>query len=244
MKKVLILSLIWSAVFLGACTNTSKNTETENKDIWSVNSSGDNQNVVSPEVSSGDTNSETPKAEEQPVVASWVLDITDCSKDENAKIKKTFLISVKDANDPVKYLEKKREAVNLINQCFTVTVQEEYNISETETGSQQWIFERKILESDQIFDKLMFYPNMNLEDYESFMGNGAKYITTDSRNKIIDFYKDMKINGYKQTPSEDENILHWTDIDKWEKVLTLTVIPQWDGTSLIEYNYMQPLDQR
>lgn len=238
MKKIILFSLVWGSLILSACS-TQPSQPQENSTLTQTNNTNTPPAIT---WNNQENPLEAQNLETKPESITWSLEITDCSKDDNVKTKKTVLIKIEDINDPVKYFAKRKEAVDLINQCYTTTIQEEYQESETEKWIQEWIFTRKIIGTDQIFDKLMFYPNVNLEDYESFMGNGwIKYITTDTRDQIIDFYKDMKVDWYRSTPSEDENILHWTDTDRGLKTLTLVVIPQINWTNIIEYNYIEPI---
>mgnify|MGYP006991938748 CR=1 FL=1 len=241
MKKLLLL--IPTVVFLTACNNNN----TSNTNIQQPSPSVNSSNQTEAEQITGTEGNGISTTWNADSIESWDSFITDCSKDENTKINKNVMIKLADIKDSKKYAEKREEAIDLINQCYTVKVQEEYAISGTESSTQEGIFTRKIIDTDQIFDKLLFYPNMNLYDYESFMWNWwLKYITTDSKESILSFYKDMQINGYKIVESkdwQDNNSLTWKS-DKWSSSLTLNIIPQEDWKNIIEYSFNQSFDMK
>lgn len=174
----------------------------------------------------------------------WSEEITFCDKSQNANTKKKVLIKLSEIKDPVLYEKKRKEAVDLINDCYEVQIEEEYEVQPWEVSTQWWSFKYKIIDSDNVFDKLMFYPSVNVVDFEWFMWTQAvKYITNDSREEILKFYEWIQIPWYKSTPSDSEDVLRWTDIDTTNKTITLTITPVPNVWNYLVFDYSEPMAQ-
>ena len=250
MKKIYLSILAGVSLFLAACFNQapSNSPETPNTPAPQTWQSMSNpEEPWTPDTQPQDMSQTTWDTAQATTwnqqVASWDLELTDCSRNENASVKKTVLIKLADIKDSAKYEKARKQAVDLINECYNVTIQEEYEETPWVIRTQEWSFERKIADTDEVFDKLMFYPMVNVYDFDGFMWTqNVKYITNSSRDDIIDFYKNAQVDWYKSTPSDDENKLLWTDIATTQKVLELKITPKWKD-NILEFSLTEPLVQ-
>jgi len=169
-------------------------------------------------------------------------DILDCATSQNSGIKKEFRINIADIKDSAKYLVKRQEAVNLINQCYEVKLIEEYEIQPGEVSAQEGTFKNKISVSTRVFDKLKFYPKMELADYEGVaLDGGLTYATDDGYNLVFNFYRDSVVAEYRSTPTPSEQELRWTDIDTTQKVIVVKFTRSDNGKTLVNFNFIEPL---
>lgn len=168
--------------------------------------------------------------------------ILDCGASENSKIKKEFKIALADIKDAAKYAAKRQEAVDLINQCYEVNLIQEYEVRPGEVSTEAGVFKNKISGQTQIFDKLKFYSQMKLFDYESVgLDGGLTYVAANNYDKVFDFYKNSQIDGYRPTPAPEENELRWTDIATTKKLIIIKFKRGENGQALINFSFSQPL---
>ncbi len=168
--------------------------------------------------------------------------VLDCSASQNGGTKKEFRINIADIKDAVKYLAKRREAVSLINQCYEVKLVEEYEVRPGEVSTQEGTFKNKISANTQVFDKLKFYPKMELADYEGVaLDGGLTYVATDGYDQVFKFYADSQVSGYRSTPTPEVNELRWTDIETTQKVIIVKFTRGESGRILIKFDFIQPL---
>lgn len=234
MKKILISLVILSWFVLTGCQMVNNSTPSNN-----INSSSSSVSILSNSwVSSSNLSSIS--SESSLSSLSNVFDITSCERSENANVKKELLIKLADIKDPVAYKARRSEAVALINDCYDVTIKQEYEVTPWEISTSEWSFKYKIIDTDSVFDKLMFYPVINLYDYEWFMGTEAlTYFTTDSIEDISQYYNWIQVQWFKSIPSDSENVFRWTDLDSTNKNITLTITPILTWGAYLNFQYLE-----
>ena len=168
--------------------------------------------------------------------------VLDCATSQNGTIKKEFKMNLADIQDKTAYAALRQAAVNMINQCFEVKLAEEYEIKPGEVSVQEGTFKNKISLNTQIFDKLKFYPKMELADYEGVaLDGGLTYETADGYDAVFNFYRDSQITGYRSTPTTSDEELRWTDIETTKKVIVAKFARGDNGRTLIKFSFIQPL---
>jgi hypothetical protein len=166
----------------------------------------------------------------------------DCSRSGNRGVKKSFLIALADIKEENIYKTKRQEAVSLINQCYEVKLTEEYEVNPGEISTQAGTFSNKISNDTRVFDKLKFYPELELLDYEGVaLDGGLTYVYAGDYETLFNFYANMAVEGYKQTPTPEETELIWTDIDTAQKLLTVKFTRVENGKTLLNFDFSEPL---
>ena len=168
---------------------------------------------------------------------------TDCAASPASATKKEVRIKIEDIKNPESYISKRREAVNLINQCYEVNLIEEYEVQPGEVSTQGGTFKNKISANTEVFKKLKFYPKMELADYEGVaLDNGLIY-RVDDYTAAFAFYRDSQVEGFRSTPTTKENELRWTDIETTNQIISVEFTPPANGQTqaLVKFNFIQPL---
>ena len=165
-----------------------------------------------------------------------------CLESSNGEIKKDFIIKLTDINDPTKYRIKRQEAVSLINQCYELQLVEEYEVMPGEISSQVGNFKNKISQNTRVFDKLSFYPGLELLDYSSVaLYGGLTYSYAGNFDDLLNFYKDAVVEEYRMTPTPEVNELVWTDIATTQNLLTIKFSHFSENMTLVTFDFIEPL---
>lgn len=169
--------------------------------------------------------------------------IIDCAKSNNKNFKAAFTIKLEDIKKENKYKEKKQEAINLINLCYDILLIEEYEVKKGQTSTQEWNFINKININSRVFDKLTLFPGLDLYDYTSVaLDDWLTYVYNGNFDELLKYYSDITIKWYKQTPSDSENKIIFTDIDTTKKVLTINFNKIDQTKTLVNFSYTEPLE--
>ncbi|MDD4409758.1 MAG: hypothetical protein PHW52_03865 [Candidatus Pacebacteria bacterium] len=167
---------------------------------------------------------------------------TDCSSSKNSEIKKEFRIGLADIKDKDAYAIKRKEFTGIVNECYDVKLIEEYEVLPGEVSAQEGGFKNKINKNTRVFDKIPLYPQLELLDYEGIgLDNGMIYAHKGKYEEIMNYYKGISVQGYKQelNPSGDEII--WTNMDNSQKLIVIKFQRINDQETQIRFDYIEPL---
>lgn len=201
------------------------------------NNSDENQNV------SGENNKSrvVKKGEEIELKSDKFVN---CENSKNSEEKKEFTIDVAMQNDREKYQDKKKEIVEMVNQCYSVILKEAYEPQEGEVAYQQVEFKNKMRTDSDVFFNLPFYPNFNLNNYEGFLENGLDYVTTDSPEEVMNFYAnaELKNQNFKLDESKTtDNSLFWQSNRLDDEAIKMEVMG-FENATLVNFDYLRQFD--
>lgn len=167
-----------------------------------------------------------------------------CENSKNSEEKKEFTIDVAMQNDREKYQDKKKEIVEMVNQCYSVILKEAYEPQEGEIAYQQVEFKNKMRTDSDVFFNLPFYPNFNLNNYEGFLENGLDYVTTDSPEEVMNFYAnaELKNQNFKLDESKTTaNSLFWQSNRLDDEAIKMEVMG-FENATLVNFDYLRQFD--
>jgi hypothetical protein len=203
-----------------------------------IGSHWESKNIIEPKLNETTNEWSIKNIEEKKVENLWAN--IDCSTNKNNEIKKEFKINISDIKNPEIYKEKRKEVVNLINQCYEVTLKEEYEVLPWETSWQEWVFKNKVSLNSRVFDKIKLQSELNLYDYEWVSLDGwLTYIYIWDYESIFNYYANLKIENFRQTPTQSETELIWTDIETTDTILTIEFTKNKNNETLIKFNLNQ-----
>lgn len=205
----------------------------DNGDWWSAFDPNWGE-AIPPELPISEPNPNPMPAEGEP----WLID---CARSANWSIEKEVYITLNEISDPTSYENKKKEAMNLINQCYTVRISEEYEMEPGNVSTVGWSFKSKIIDSDSIFTVIPFYPIVDVYDYEGFIGTQTvTYISSSTAIDIFNYYQNIQPEGYKYMDFiQDQKLVYKNEVEN--KTITINLAPQWEYT-LINFDLLQQFD--
>lgn len=167
--------------------------------------------------------------------------LLDCFKSDNAKVTKKVHFTIEDLNDPIISAQKHKDTVNLINNCFVVEIVQEYEVRPGEISTVSGKFVNKILESDSIFSSVLFYPMVDIFDYEWFVGSEmVSYVTTDSAKAVYDFYISYTPQDFVITESvENKSVSYFNES---ENLTIKVVLDAVEWKTIINYEIIRIFD--
>lgn len=165
----------------------------------------------------------------------------ECFKSDNVKITKKVQFTMNDINNPELFATKKKDTVNLINNCFVVEIVEEYEVRPWEISTVAGKFVNKILETDTIFSSVLFYPNVDVLDYEWFAWTEmVSYVTMDSVKTVYEFYKSYTPQDYIITESVDNKSVSY--FNKTQNQTIKVVLDTVNWMTKIDYDIIRIFD--
>lgn len=165
----------------------------------------------------------------------------ECFKSDNAKITKKVQFTMNDLKDPAVLAAKKKDTVNLINNCFVVEIVEEYEVRPGEISTVVGKFVNKIVETDSIFSSVLFYPNVDVLDYEWFAWTEmVSYVTMDPVKTVYEFYKSYTPQDYVITESVDNKSVSY--FNESEKKTIKVVLDTVNWMTKIDYELVRIFD--
>ncbi len=169
--------------------------------------------------------------------------VIDCQQEsKNSEIKKEFIIDLTTLDDKEAYKTKKKEIINVVNQCYTVVIKEAYEPQKNEIAYQQMEFKNKMRVDSLVFKYLPFYSRLNLNNYEGFLEVGLDYVTTDSLDDVRDFYKNQKILNFELVEEEEEkDSIFWENNRISGEGIRMTSVI-FNNTTVVHFEYIRNYD--